>query len=131
MSETIEVQIWGKLTNVSAGLYHAIGAEALIERMTEEWELSARRAGYVVMADPTVVHEPRWWVRDGDGVPMLMPMGEGSPDVYEFRASGPVRERAANEPCEHGSTVEITTLADPRCVLLCNWCNESIDGGPR
>lgn len=132
MSETIEVRTWGKVTNVTAALFHALGADDLNARLAQEWTDSATRAGYVLVSlAPRVEHEPRWWVRDDEGTPMLVPMGEGDPDVYEFRASGQVRERAANEPCEHGSTVEVTTMTSPRIVLLCNWCSAEIDGGPR
>jgi hypothetical protein len=128
VSETIEVRMWGKVTMV-ARLYE-LNDPNLNARLAEDWELSVRRAGYVSLEDPTVEREPRWWVRQEDGVPMLMPMGDGTPDAYEFRVSGPVRERAANEPCGHGSTVEITSMADPRRVLLCNWCHARVDGGP-
>lgn len=131
MSDTIEVHQRPKVTVVSAALYDQLGAERLTERLGEEWSTSAQRAGYVIVEDPTVQHEPRWWIRNDDGVAMLMPMGSGAPDVYEFLASGPVRERAANEPCEHGSTVEVTMVASPRIVLLCNWCSAELDGGPR
>lgn len=131
MSDTIEVRLWGLTENVSAAMYDHLGADWLAERLTARWTGSVMRAGYVIVEDPWVQHEPRWWVRDEEGLPLLMSYGQGQPDVYEFRASGPVRERAANEPCEHGSTVEVTTLTSPRVELLCNWCSASLDGGPR
>lgn len=131
MSETIEVRQWGKVSNVSAALFDALGADALGRRLGQEWVDSAMRAGYVLVSlEPTIEHEPRWWARNAEGEPMLMPFGEGPPDVYEFRAHGVVRERAVNEPCEHGSTVELTTMAHSRRVLLCVWCSAELDGGP-
>lgn len=93
MSETVrDVEQWGITRTVAATLLDHAEAGAVDRLLADHWVEAVEAAGYVALGDPRIESEPRWIAESDDpDVPtMWLPMGEGKPDLFEYRIVGEV-----------------------------------------